>query len=283
MSSGVSHSLQGVVMDITQSTSADGAHMSGSDNGHSRKVLSMDRRVRASEQNLEAALSAALQAADSEFANIVQEVEKISQLLKSDHPDKMTLQLASHPAVWSAVKQALLDRELRHLALTDDLTCLYNRRGYFAAATQLLKLATRNSQSLLLLFCDVDNLKKINDLCGHREGDMTLIRVADALEQSFRNSDVLARIGGDEFVVLALESSMQNQEAILRRLAKNLKKANSGETRFLLSLSVGAARFDPKHPVSLGELMSQADKAMYEQKHKRRQMSQSLPARKPYD
>lgn len=252
-------------------------------NGSPGKILPMDRRVRASDQSLEGTLSTALQAADSEFGSILREVEKISQVLKSDNPDKMTLQLASHPAVWSAVKQALVDRELRHLALTDDLTCLYNRRGFFASATQLLKLATRNSQGLLLLFCDVDNLKKINDSWGHREGDLALIRVADALERSFRGSDVLARIGGDEFVVLALESSMQTQEVLVRRLAKNLKKANAGETRFQPSLSVGAARFDSKRPLSLGELMLQADKAMYEEKRKRQRISPTCPAQKPCD
>ena len=268
-------------MQITESTIGSGAETKRSNNGSSRKILSMDRKVRTTEQSLEVALSAALQAADSEFGNILQEVDKICRILKSDNPDNTTLRLAAHPAVWSAVKQALLDRELRHLALTDDLTCLYNRRGFFAAATQLLKLAIRNSQGLLLLFCDLDNLKRVNDSYGHREGDLALIRASDALERSFRGSDVLARIGGDEFVVLALESAMQNHEVMLRRLAKNLKKANAGESRFQLSLSVGAARFDPKRPVSLGELMLQADEAMYEEKRKRQQTTQTCSAREP--
>ena len=147
-----------------------------------------------------------------------------------------------------------------------NLTCLYNRRGFFAAAAQQLKLAIRNAQSLLLLFCDLDNLKKINDSYGHREGDLALIRTADALEQAVRDSDILARLDGDEFVVLASEASSQTQEVILRRLEKNLKKLNANESRYELSLSVGVARFDPKRAISLGELMAQADEAMYEQK-----------------
>jgi diguanylate cyclase (GGDEF)-like protein len=155
---------------------------------------------------------------------------------------------------------------MRHLALTDDLTCLYNRRGFFAAAAQQLKLASRNGQSLLLLFCDLDNLKKINDSYGHLEGDLALIRTADALEHAFRDSDILARIGGDEFVVLASEAPSRTQEVLLRRLEKSLKQVNAGESRYELSLSVGAAAFDPKHAVSLGELMAQADDAMYVQK-----------------
>jgi diguanylate cyclase (GGDEF)-like protein len=233
-----------------------------------RKVLTIGRKNGPLENGLTENLSSALQAADSEFGQILLEVEEISKLLKSDHPDTQTMRVATHPAVWGAVKQALLDRELRYLALTDDLTCLFNRRGFFAAATQQLKLAQRNGQSLLLLFCDVDNLKKINDTYGHHEGDLALIRTADALEQSFRASDILSRLGGDEFVVLASETSNQTQEIILRRLEKNLKKSSATEPRYALSLCVGVARFDPKRAISLGELMVQADKAMYEKKRR---------------
>jgi diguanylate cyclase (GGDEF)-like protein len=240
-----------------------------------RRVLTIDRGSRSVQKSLEENLTSALQAADGEFGDILHEVDEISRILKSENPDKQTLQIASHPAVWSAVKQALLDRELRYLAVTDDLTSLYNRRGFFAAATQLLKLATRNTNSLLLLFCDFDNLKEINDTFGHREGDLALIRTADALEHTFRSADVLARIGGDEFAVLAMETSEQGEELFRRRLEKSLKKANAGETRFQLSVSVGAARFDPKRAVSLGELMLEADQAMYEEKRKRRKATQT--------
>jgi len=235
-----------------------------------RKVIAMGRKNGPGENGLAESLSSALQAADSEFGQILEEVDEISKLLKSDRPDTATMRVATHPAVWGAVKQALLDRELRYLALTDDLTCLFNRRGFFAAATQQLKLAQRNSQTLLLLFCDVDDLKTINDTFGHQEGDLALIRTADALEQSFRGSDILSRLGGDEFVVLAPETSKQTQEIILRRLENNLKKSGGKERRYDLSLSVGVARFDPKHAVTLGELMVQADKAMYEKKRSAR-------------
>jgi len=235
-----------------------------------RKVIAMGRKNGPGENGLTESLASALQAADSEFGQILEEVDEISKLLKSNHPDTQTMRVATHPAVWGAVKQALLDRELRNLALTDDLTCLYNRRGFFAAATQQLKLAQRNSQTLLLLFCDVDNLKKINDTFGHHEGDLALIRTADALEQSFRGCDILSRLGGDEFVVLASETSMQTQEIMLRRLENNLKKSGATEARYDLTLSVGAARFDPKRAVTLGELMVAADKAMYEKKRSAR-------------
>jgi diguanylate cyclase (GGDEF)-like protein len=231
-----------------------------------RKVVAMRRKNGPAEPGLTENLSSALRAADSEFGQILQAVDEISKLLKSGHPDTQTMRVATHPAVWGAVKQALLDRELRYLALTDDLTCLFNRRGFFAAATQQLKLAQRNGKNLLLLLCDVDNLKEINDSYGHREGDLALIHTADALEHTFRDSDILARLGGDEFVVLATEASVQTSEVLLRRLEKALKKSNAGESRYQLSLSVGVARFDPKRAVSLGELIAQADEAMYDQK-----------------
>jgi diguanylate cyclase (GGDEF)-like protein len=234
-----------------------------------RRTLPTTGRTGLSEQGLEGSLSSALLVADKELGGIVREVDEISKVLKLDAEDTQALRVAVHPAVWSAVRHVIVERELRYLALTDDLTCLYNRRGFFASATQQLKLARRNGQSLLLLFCDVDNLKQINDSYGHREGDLALVRTADALEEAFRDSDILARLGGDEFAVLALEAATQHEGALLRRLKKSLKKANTNESPYDLSLSIGVTRFDPQHPIALGDLMEQADRAMYEQKRAR--------------
>jgi diguanylate cyclase (GGDEF)-like protein len=242
-----------------------------------RRVLSIERKNSPAEAGLEEILSTALRVSDAELGQILHEVDEISKLLRTDRTNEKTIKVAAHPAVWCAVKQALLDRELRHLAVTDDLTCLYNRRGFFAAATQQIKLAQRNAQRLLLLFCDVDNLKKINDTYGHREGDLALVRTADALEKAFRGSDIIARLGGDEFVVLAQVASDHAQEVLLRRLEKNLKKLSTGGSRYELSLCVGVARFDPKHAVALGELLAQADKAMYEKKRKAQKVCAANP------
>lgn len=234
-----------------------------------RRIVRLDRRHRPAEAAIDELLSSALLASDYELDQILHEVDKISRALKLDAPDSKTLEIAQHPAVWRAVRQTLLERELRHLALTDDLTCFYNRRGFFAVATQLLKLAHRKGQPLLLFFCDLDDLKKINDSFGHEAGDLALVRAADALEQTFRDADLLARIGGDEFVVVSLEASRRVEGMVLRRLEKNLRKVGASEKRYKLTLSVGVAQFDPKCPVSLGELMSHADQAMYQQKRRR--------------
>jgi diguanylate cyclase (GGDEF)-like protein len=227
------------------------------------------RRQRPTEANLEESLSSALLASDRELSQIVREVDEISNTLKVKSPDARSLRVAQHPAVWSAVKEALLERELRHLGLTDELTCLYNQRGFFAAATQMLHLARRKKQSALLLFCDVDNLKLINNSLGQREGDLTLIRAAEVLEQTFRDADVIARIGGDEFVVLIMEASSQVQRILLGRLEECLRTSGAGNGPYTLSFSVGVACFDPRQAVSLGELMLRAEQAMNEKKHRK--------------
>jgi len=243
----------------------------------SRKTLPFKGRKQLADKDLEGILSSALLVADKELGHVLHEVDEISEALRSSEPDALTLRVAVHPAVWCAVRHVLLERELRHLALTDDLTCLYNRRGFFAAAMQQLKLARRNTKAMLLLYCDVDNLKAINDTFGHREGDLALVRTADALEDVFRDSDVLARLGGDEFAVLAMGVSPQDQQTIFARLQKSLKKSGKGESRYELSLSSGAAWFDPQRAVSLGELMEQADQAMYEQKRTRQRSGLRKP------
>jgi diguanylate cyclase (GGDEF)-like protein len=226
------------------------------------------RRNRA-ERNLEDALASALLAGDRELGNIIRELEEISSALREAKSSKEAHRVASHPAVWHAVKHELVERELRHLALSDDLTCLYNRRGFYAAATQQLKSARRNQKSAALFFCDLDELKAINDTYGHREGDLALVRTADALEEVFRESDVLARLGGDEFAVLAADLLPDHERMILNRLHESVRAAGKDERRYTLSVSVGAAWFDPRNPVTLGELMEEADRAMYGEKRKR--------------
>lgn len=226
-----------------------------------------------SDRDLEGWLTSALMVSDKELGSFLHEVDEISKALKSGTPSADSLRIARHPAVWNAIKHVVLERELRHLALTDDLTCLYNRRGFFAAAAQQLKLARRNQRGLLLLFCDVDNLKKINDTYGHGEGDLALVRTANALKSSFRDSDILARLSGDEFVILALNAGQQDESAIIDRSIENLRCASREEPRYTLSLSIGAARFDPLSSATLGELITRADAAMYEQKRSRREIA----------
>lgn len=213
----------------------------------------------------------------SNLGHVLDQVDKLSQSFKAVRcPEHQKFSDALQLAVSCAVQQTLMERELRALALTDDLTGLYNRRGFTVSATQQLKLVHRNHREVLLLFCDVDGLKQINDLFGHAEGDRALLCVADALVETFRSSDILARLGGDEFAVLALETSRQCRNVIVDRIAHNLKKAYPVGTGYELSLSVGVSRFDTKHPLPLGELIAQADQAMYIEKRRRKQTSSRI-------
>jgi len=161
------------------------------------------------------------------------------------------------------------EEALLALSLIDELTGLYNRRRFFVLTEQYLKLSVRTKKRLLLLFIDMDNLKWINDHHGHNEGDQALIELANILKKTFRESDIIARIGGDEFVVLS-ESTDENGETVLTRLYENIKDHNAKRSRrYTLSISVGATQFDPKYPISIDELLSKADALMYAQKRKK--------------
>jgi diguanylate cyclase (GGDEF)-like protein len=172
-------------------------------------------------------------------------------------------------AVRCAAKQYMLQAELGSLALTDELTGLYNRRGFMALAERQLKLGRRSGRGMLLFVMDVDRLKHINDSFGHLEGDRALKRTAEVLEQTFRDSDVVARLGGDEFAVLAIEASGHSEATIKARLFECLKSSSAKESPYQISLSVGLARFDSGCRTSIGELIAKADQTMYEHKKQR--------------
>ena len=212
-------------------------------------------------------LPAVLLAKHNELDRLLNELNEISNALQSHaSPDIENLSESRLRAVRGVIRQSLLDKELCSLALTDELTGLHNRRGFLALAGQQLKQSQRSGQQFLLFSCDLNGLKAINDSYGHPEGDRAIVRTAEALKQTFRNSDILARFGGDEFCVLAFEASVRHEESMLERLKENLRRAGAEESRYSLSLSVGLARFDPRTPVSLHDLMAEADSAMYEQK-----------------
>jgi two-component system cell cycle response regulator len=235
-------------------------------------VLSTARGNGSATESVESALRSALRSNDPELDQILCALEEISHGLKSGAPNTRSLDDALQRAASCALRQSLMDREIRCLALTDELTGLYNRRGFLAAATHQLKLAHREGEDVLLLFCDVDNLKQLNDSFGHYEGDLALVRAAAALKETFRDSDILARLGGDEFAVLASDASLPSRRAIVPRMENILEKANAACLRYRLSFSIGAARFDPHTPASLGELMARADQDMYVHKRLHREL-----------
>jgi diguanylate cyclase (GGDEF)-like protein/PAS domain S-box-containing protein len=171
-------------------------------------------------------------------------------------------------AVYTDITQRKrMEDALRAMLVVDELTGLYNRRGFLTLGQQQLKMADRAKRKMVLLFADFDELKRINDALGHSEGDRALIEIASVLRETFRESDIIARIGGDEFVVLAIETDGVSAETLTTRLKENLEARNArGDRHYKLSLSVGIARYDPKHSCSIDELLARADRLMYEQK-----------------
>lgn len=157
--------------------------------------------------------------------------------------------------------------ELRALSLVDQLTGLSNRRGFLLLAEQHLKMVNRTKQGMLLIFADVDDLKRINDTMGHQVGDLALTEAAAALRESFRESDIIARFGGDEFAIVAIEADKDSAHILARRLRENLAARNArADRRYTLAMSLGMARYDPGSPCTLDELLARADELMYGEK-----------------
>ncbi len=160
-----------------------------------------------------------------------------------------------------------LEERLQNMSLVDDLTGLYNRRGFFALSEQQLKIAERTKQKALIFFVDLDSMKQINDALGHQEGDNALIEVASVLKETFRKSDIIGRLGGDEFAVLAIDATHETENVLIKRLQGALEAINQLKPRkYTLSLSTGVARYDPDSPSSLDDLIARADGLMYETK-----------------
>jgi diguanylate cyclase (GGDEF)-like protein len=163
------------------------------------------------------------------------------------------------------------EEEVLVLSITDQLTSLHNRRGFLPLAEQQLKLSDRTNRGLVIFFADLDGMKWINDTLGHKEGDNALMEVATVLKETFRSSDIIARMGGDEFAVLAIDIAEGNAEIQMARLQDRIDVYNGRENRqYMLSLSVGYSQYDPDNPCSIDDLMAQADKRMYEQKRSKK-------------
>ncbi|HSY24128.1 MAG TPA: diguanylate cyclase [Polyangiaceae bacterium] len=167
--------------------------------------------------------------------------------------------------------------QLAELSNRDELTALYNRRGFITLAEQWLRIASRTRRTPLLLFVDVNGMKPINDRLGHAQGDRVLRDTADLLRLTFRESDILARLGGDEFVVLAVDAQNEHSSLLCDRLQRNVKALNETQKRpYHVSLSVGVSAWDPAKPRTVEELLAEADARMYEAKRSRRASSASI-------
>lgn len=156
---------------------------------------------------------------------------------------------------------------IRSTALIDDLTGLYNRKGFWALAQHQLRLARRNKRSLLLMLADLDGLKYINDTFGHLEGNYALVKTAEILKYSLRQVDIVARLHGDQFVALAGDIDIQDATRLAGRVDKALMDHNANIMRpYSLSLSIGSLCIDPETEPNLNEIMAEADRRLSEKK-----------------
>jgi len=186
-----------------------------------------------------------------------------------------------HVRVYSELEQRVRDRtaalesaneEIRQLSVTDELTKLNNRRGFYLLAEPALDAARRRGGNFLLAFLDVDGLKRVNDEHGHDVGDMLIADVARALRVTLRESDILARMGGDEFCVLLTEP--EDDPAMLRqRLVEAFRRLNdsndTGNRPYRLSASIGIVQGSATDATSVDALLARADELMYEEKKAR--------------
>lgn len=200
-------------------------------------------------------------------------------------PNNATAFIASCTAVVTIVlmfyigwRLNLQESEIQSLSLCDDLTGLYNLRGFRLLAEQALLLARRSGQPFSIIFLDLDNLKQTNDTLGHQAGSAFLIEMAEILRESFRETDVLARIGGDEFAVAGQLGAAAIAEASKRvRQAATQRNMDAGRP-VGLSFSLGCITSEPGMHEPLADLLARADEEMYREKRRRKSLMQARAA-----
>ncbi len=199
-------------------------------------------------------------AINNELVALQREEAKKNRLL-----EKMKAELAARITDMERVEQQLVK-----LSQSDELTGLTNRRGFMLLAAQQIKVADRTGLGFSLVYADLDGLKGINDTFGHNIGDQALRDTADVLRRSFRSSDIMARIGGDEFAILCMATPGPLQERAGHLLQANIAAHNLSALRsYRLSISFGVTSYDPADACSLEELLKRGDRLMYQHKKKK--------------
>lgn len=169
--------------------------------------------------------------------------------------------------ILASIERYHLQQLLRDLSFTDELTTLYNRRGFLTLLKQQISLSERTQQSFYLFLIDLDHLKQINDTYGHLKGDQALKEVARCLRLAFRHHDIAARIGGDEFGVIILNASFASKEILKENIHQTLRQR---PRPYQLTVSIGDVFYSSEMPLSLEELIEKADADLYAQKTKKR-------------
>lgn len=214
-----------------------------------------------------------LQAIADTTAVAMESVELYQALEQRVRDRTLELELANQKLVAEIQERVKAEEAVRRLSLTDELTGLYNRRGFFLLAEQQLHLSRRMNAESYLLFADLDGLKGINDTFGHEAGDRAIMQAADILRRTFQEADIIARLGGDEFAVF-VTSLLGGPEAIQGRLLENINQSNqTAPTSYPISMSIGIETCHLVQSASLEDLVTRADAAMYLRKRDRKEVS----------
>lgn len=180
-------------------------------------------------------------------------------------------ELLSRSIRYAIERQRMMD-ELRSMSLIDELTGLYNRRGFLTLVSQQLVAAQRTGTNMLLLFIDLDDMKPINDTHGHDQGDRALTDFAEILNEQMRQSDIVARMGGDEFVILAPDAAHTHAGQLVSRILNAVDRHNADtDLPYGLSISIGVAHYESDEPKTVDELLAEADHHMYEHKRSKKE------------
>ena len=170
--------------------------------------------------------------------------------------------------------------EIRQLSLVDELTGLRNRRGFFLLAEQERKAAASLGRDVFVMFIDADGLKAVNDGFGHDTGDQMLRALAEVLQGSFRESDIVGRLSGDEFCIFGIHDGEEPTQ-LKQRLEDGIAQFNAGQSAaWRLAASAGLYSFSARQNCSLDEAIAIADRAMYADKFERRSRSEAAGPRK---
>lgn len=154
--------------------------------------------------------------------------------------------------------------ELKELSITDSLTKVYNRRHFFETAKTLISIAKRENSEISFLMIDIDYFKKINDAYGHQVGDYVLVKLASKIRTMTRESDVFARVGGEEFALLLHSTSLEGAKVIAEKIRSKVEKLDFDDENLPvdLTVSIGCANLTSK-TTTLEELYQEADKKLY--------------------
>jgi len=170
----------------------------------------------------------------------------------------------------TAIERKRMEEELKRLAHYDTLTGAYNRGYGLELLQRQLKLSKRDKSPLLLAYSDLDNLKDINDEFGHDEGDRAMVQVAKLFKSILREVDIITRMGGDEFLLIFLNSSLNEIPIIRKRLSKELARLNQiSKKPYKIEFSTGFSNYNPANPQSMDELIRIADENMYKEKKRK--------------